>query len=51
MTWVYRKTEAQLWTVGFYDPDGAWYTDDDFDTKDQARARVSYLNGGKDDQE
>jgi hypothetical protein len=51
MTWVYQKSEPGLWTVGFYSPDGKWHTDDDFPTRIEARARVSYLNGGKDDQE
>ena len=47
MTWVYIKTETQLWTVGFYDPSGTWHADSDFDTPQAAAERVHYLNGGK----
>lgn len=46
--WVYIKTEPQLWTVGFYDPDGTFRTDSDHDNKEDAAARVAYLNGGAD---
>jgi hypothetical protein len=48
-TWVYIKSEPQLWTVGFYKPDGTWFSDSDHDTKEGAAARVNYLNGGHDD--
>jgi hypothetical protein len=44
--WVYRLTEPGLWTVGFYAPDGKWYTDSDWDNKKEAAERVHYLNGG-----
>lgn len=47
-TWVYVQTEPRLWTVGFYDPDGEWHTDEDFSSKEDAAARVHYLNGGDD---
>lgn len=43
--WVYIQTEAQLWTVGFYTPEGKWMTDSDHSTKTGAAARVNYLNG------
>jgi len=23
--WVYKRTEPELWTVGFYSPDGKWH--------------------------
>ena len=51
MSWVYVKTEAKLWTVGFWGPPDdngkpQWFTDDDFDTKEAAADRVHYLNGG-----
>ena len=35
--WVYIRTDLDLWTVGFHDPDGKWYTDSDWDTKGKAR--------------
>jgi hypothetical protein len=44
--YVYMKTEPQLWTVGFYSPDGEWNPEGDYDSKDQAAERVHYLNGG-----
>ena len=45
--WVYVKSEPNLWTVGFYSPDGGWHADSDHDTKEKAGERVHYLNGGK----
>lgn len=45
-TWVYIKSEPGLWTVGFYDPAGAWHTDSDHSDREAAAARVHYLNGG-----
>lgn len=44
-TWVYLRSEPGLWTVGFYTPSGQWHTDSDHDNRDDARARVHYLNG------
>lgn len=47
MTWVYRKTEARLWTVGFYDPQGAWCPEGpDFDNPSRAADEAARLNGG-----
>jgi hypothetical protein len=43
--WVYIQSESSLWTVGFYDPSGRWHTDSDHDSREQAAARVAYLNG------
>lgn len=45
--YVYIRSEANLFTVGFYAPDGTWNTDSDWDSRDKARERVHYLNGGK----
>lgn len=44
--YVYRKTEPQLWTVGYYTPSGAWEPESDHDNRDDAAARCHYLNGG-----
>jgi len=44
--WVYVKSEPQLWTVGFYSPDGKWHADSDFNSKEEAAERCHYLNGG-----
>lgn len=44
--YVYIRSEANLYTVGFYDPKGQWHPDSDFATREEARERVHYLNGG-----
>jgi len=55
MTWVYVRDERPegykgpwdaVYTVGFYDPTGAWHPDSDWATGEEAAARVHYLNGG-----
>ncbi|MCF2522339.1 hypothetical protein [Bradyrhizobium sp. G127] len=45
-SWVYVRSEASLWTVGFYDPDGHWQPESDHPTANDADRRVHYLNGG-----
>ena len=35
-----------LFTVGFYTPDGKWEPESDHTTTESAAARVHYLNGG-----
>ena len=45
--WVYIESEHNLWTVGFYSPDGTFHPDSDHDDREKARERVHYLNGGK----
>jgi hypothetical protein len=45
-TWVYKRTEQQLWTVGFYDPDGRWVAESDHSSPADAAEQVHYLNGG-----
>ncbi len=47
--YVYIKSEARLWTVGFYDPKGQWVPESDHPTKEEAANRVHWLNGGKDE--
>lgn len=46
--WVYRPSEDGDWLVGFFYPDGCWFTESKFQDKDQAAARVNWLNGGSD---
>lgn len=46
MSYVYRRTERQLWTVGHYAPDGQWTPESDHDTPVSASERVIVLNGG-----
>jgi hypothetical protein len=42
---VYIQSERYLWTVGFYDPEGNWIAESDWDTPEKAAERVHYLNG------
>ncbi len=44
--WVYRRTESGLWTVGWWSPSREWNPDSDYSSKEEAAARVHYLNGG-----
>lgn len=44
--YVYIESERNLWTVGFYDPQGKWHSESDHDNTEAAAQRVSYLNGG-----
>ena len=43
--YVYIQSEPGLWTVGFYDPTGAWQPESDRTTPEAAAARVAWLNG------
>lgn len=45
-SYVYIRTESELWTVGFYDPKGDWHAESDYNTPEKAAERVHYLNGG-----
>jgi hypothetical protein len=46
MSYVYVRSEPGLFTVGHYSPDGRWHPDGDYSSRDEAAARVHYLNGG-----
>jgi len=46
MSYVYIRSEARLWTTGFYRPDGTWEPESDCDSKEEAAQRVAWLNGG-----
>lgn len=46
LMWVYRKLEDGRFCVGYFLPDMTWFSESDFDTAEQAAARVNYLNGG-----
>ncbi len=46
MQYLYKKSEPQLWTVGFYDPSGKWLAESDWSNPEEAAERVHYLNGG-----
>ena len=45
--YVYIKSEHNLWTVGFYAPDGKWHPESDYNQAGDAAERVHYLNGGE----
>lgn len=45
MTYVYIKSEPELWTVGYYDPQGRWNPESDHGSLSEAVARTAYLNG------
>ena len=47
--YVYIQSEPSVWTVGFYTPDGKWEPESDEHSKEDAAARVHYLNGGNRD--
>ena len=44
--WVYLQSEPGLWTVGFYEPNGTWLAESDWDKRAAAAERAHYLNGG-----
>lgn len=44
--YVIRKTEQNLWTVGFYTPSGEWVAHRDCDSVSLAEELCNYLNGG-----
>lgn len=48
MSWVYKQTETELWTVGFYEPDGTWQPETDHGSPEAAAARCAWLNGACD---
>ena len=45
VNWVYTKSEPDLWTVGFFRPDGTWEPESDHINSEAAAARVAWLNG------
>ena len=48
--WKYKQMQIGsdfLFIVGWYDPSGEWHADLSYSSRDDAAARVHYLNGGK----
>lgn len=43
--WVYVQSDG-VWTTGFYDPNGLWHPDHDWNSLEEAAERVRWLNGG-----
>ncbi len=50
MSYVYIRSEHDLWTVGHYAPDGQWVSESDHPDAASAARRVRWLHGGRDDQ-
>lgn len=46
LMWVFRRSETSLYTVGYYAPDRSWHPEGDYPSKEEAAARVHWLNGG-----
>jgi ribosomal protein S16 len=46
--YIYRKTGKQIFTVGYYDPQGKLVTETVYPEKQDAVDRVHFLNGGAD---
>ena len=44
--WFEDGVRHHLYTTGFYKPNGRFEPDTDHDNKEDAAARVHYLNGG-----
>ena len=45
--YILSEPEYSLYTVGFFDPNGKWHPDSDWNNREQAANRVAYLNGSK----
>lgn len=43
--YIYKKSETNVFTVGYYSPSGLWMPEGDHSTPDAAAKRVSILNG------
>jgi hypothetical protein len=43
--YVYKQTQPDLYTVGFYNPKGKWIAESDHPTDHSAARRVAWLNG------
>jgi hypothetical protein len=48
VSYVYIRSDRELWTVGFYTPDGRWQSESDHDSREEAAERVAWLNGSVD---
>lgn len=46
--YVYRRTSGEIFTVGYFLPNGQFCHESDHGSKQKAAARVNYLNGGVD---
>lgn len=46
--YVYRRTSGEIFTVGYFSPNGQFCHENDYSSMQEAAARVNYLNGGAD---
>lgn len=46
--YVYRRTSGEVFTVGYFSPDGRFCPEKDCLSREDAAAQVNYLNGGVD---
>lgn len=46
LMWVYRENQEGLWEVGYFMPDRTWFAESSYINRDEAAARVHWLNGG-----
>lgn len=44
--YLYIQSQPQVWTVGFYMPNGTWVAETDWSSPELAAKRVRRLNGG-----
>lgn len=44
--WAFQQMETHLWIVGFFRPDGVWFPQIEFKTREEAAAYLNYLYGG-----
>lgn len=45
-TYIQSEYSPDLYTVGFYTPDGKWIAESDHTSKETAAQKTAYLNGG-----
>lgn len=45
--YVYIRSEPNLYTVGFYKPNGKWEPESDHNSPELAAQRVAWLNGSQ----
>ncbi len=45
LMYVYRQTDPNCWTVGYYGPEG-WEEESHHEFQEDAARRVHFLNGG-----
>lgn len=49
--YIHSERNPDLYTVGFYKPDGSWEAISDHSNETEAAVKVHYLNGAEDQQE